>query len=75
MSAAIKALGLDQLSLAERILLVEELWDSIADSQDAFTLSEAHRQDLQRRLDDYRDNPKAGATWDEVKSRLRGQAK
>ena len=63
MSASIKSLGLDRLSLAERILLVEELWDSIA-----------AWQDLQRRLDAYRDDPKAGTPWEEVRARLRGDA-
>ena len=63
MPASIKSLGLDRLSLAERILLVEELWDSIAACPEEFTLSEPHRQDLQRRLDAYRDDPKAGTPW------------
>ncbi len=31
MSPRLKALGVDQLSVAERILLVEEIWDSIAE--------------------------------------------
>ncbi len=75
MSAAIRALGLDQLSVAERILLGEELWDSIAEPQDGGTLSEAHRQDIQRHLDAYRENPKAGSTWDEVRTRLRDTSK
>lgn len=68
-----KELGLDRLSVAERILLVEELWDSIASSPQAFTLTDVHRQDLDRRLDQYRDNPKAGSAWDEVKTRLQGK--
>jgi len=29
MHATAKALGIDRLSVAERILLVEEIWDSI----------------------------------------------
>lgn len=73
MSASMKALGLDRLSVAERILLVEELWDSIASSPEAFTLTDAHRQDLDRRLEQYRDNPKAGSPWKEVKTRLQGK--
>ena len=74
MPMSIKSLGLDRLSLAERILLVEELWDSIAASPEGFVLSEAHEQDLQRRLDAYRDDPKAGTPWEEVRERLRGTA-
>ncbi len=74
MPTSIKSLGLDRLSLAERILLVEELWDSIAAQPDGFALSEPHKQELQRRLDAYRDDPKAGAPWEEVRARLRGTA-
>jgi putative addiction module component (TIGR02574 family) len=62
--------GLDRLSVAERILLVEELWDSIAATPGAVALSEAHERDLQRRLDACRDNPKASAPWQEVIARL-----
>jgi putative addiction module component (TIGR02574 family) len=62
--------GLDRLSVAERILLVEELWDSIAATPEAVTLTEAHERDLERRLDAYRDDPKAGSPWEEVKARL-----
>jgi putative addiction module component (TIGR02574 family) len=70
MPTMMESFGLDRLSTAERIILVEELWDSIAASPEAFSLSEAHEEDLQRRLDAHRDNPKAGAPWAEVKARL-----
>jgi putative addiction module component (TIGR02574 family) len=33
MQTTAKSLGIDRLSLAERILLVEEIWDSIAPRQ------------------------------------------
>jgi putative addiction module component (TIGR02574 family) len=70
MSSTLKALGIDQLSLAQRILLVEEIWDSIAEEQEEFPLTEAQRQDLQLRIATYEANPKAGSTWEEVKARL-----
>lgn len=73
MSASMKELGLDRLSVAERILLAEEIWDSIAPGPEAFTLTETHRQDLDRRLEQYRDSPKSGAPWEEVKARLQGK--
>jgi putative addiction module component (TIGR02574 family) len=74
MPATMKSLGIDQLSRAERILLVEEIWDSIAAESEAFVLSESQRQDLQRRLDAYRQNPKAGAPWEDVRNRLQRTA-
>ncbi len=73
MSAALKSFGLDQLSVAERILLVEELWDSIAEEAEQFPLSVAQQEDLQRRLAAYEANPRAGSSWEQVKARLQNQ--
>ncbi len=66
MPTMMEAFGLDRLSTAERIILVEELWDSIATAPETFSLSEAHEEDLQRRLDAHRDNPKAGKPYREA---------
>jgi putative addiction module component (TIGR02574 family) len=73
MSATIKALGLERLSLAERIQLAGELWDSVTAAPGITLLNDAHRADLQRRLEEYRDNPPAGSSWEEVKARLLGE--
>jgi putative addiction module component (TIGR02574 family) len=70
MSATMKALGIDRLSVSERILLVEEIWDSIAADAEELSLTEAQKQDLQRRLAAYEANPKAGSSWETVKTRL-----
>ena len=72
MSTTLKALGIDQFSVAQRILLVEEIWDSIAAEPGEIPLTDAQKQDLQRRLAAYEANPKEGASWEEVKARLRG---
>lgn len=73
MSPALKALGIDQLSVAQRILLVEEIWDSIAEVEEEIPLTEPQKEDLPRRLAAYEANPKAGSSWEEVKARLRGK--
>ena len=73
MSQALKSLGIDQLSVAQRILLVEEIWDSIATEAEQAPLSEAQKQDLQRRLGLYAENPKDGSSWEDVKARLEGK--
>ncbi len=64
---------LKRLSVAERILLVEELWDSIAQDSELPPITDAQRQELERRLAAFETNPRAGASWDEVKQRLRRQ--
>ena len=59
-----------ELSIAERILLVEQVWDSIAAVPEAVRLTDEQRKELDRRLEAYRENPDAGAPWDEVKARI-----
>jgi putative addiction module component (TIGR02574 family) len=70
MSATIRSLGIDQLSVAERLLLVEEIWDSIADDAEHVPITDAQRADLTRRVAAYEANRKVGSSWEEVKARL-----
>lgn len=63
-----------QLSVAERLLLVEEISDSISDQPDSWTLSPKQRAELERRAAAHRDNPDDGVTWDEVKAGLRNRS-
>lgn len=69
MSLTLTSLGIDKLSVAQRILLVEEIWDSIAAEQEQPPLSDAQKQDLERRLAAHDANPQAGSSWPEVKAR------
>jgi len=57
-----------KLSVAERILLVEEIWDSIAEDNGCFELSDAQKQELDRRLESFRANPSQSRTWEEIES-------
>lgn len=65
--------GLDQLSTSERLQLVQDLWDSIAAEPDSVPVTEAQQQELERRLSAYREEKDAGASWAEVKERLRDE--
>ena len=58
------------LSPAERILLVEEIWDRIAAEPDNVPLSPAHLAELDRRLDALEKNPDPGRPWVEVRDEL-----
>jgi len=62
------------LSVPERILLVEDIWDSIAEFPEEVTLTEAQKQELDLRLDAYHRDPNAGAPWLEVRKRIRNRA-
>ena len=59
-----------ELSVAERIQLVEDLWDSIAADPEAPGLTDSQRSELDRRLDDHAADPEAGRSWAEVRERL-----
>ena len=60
-----------KLSAAERLELVEELWDSIADDDEALTLTDEQREDLERRLAEADADPTGSAPWGEVRERIR----
>jgi putative addiction module component (TIGR02574 family) len=60
-----------QLSVAERIRLVQEIWDSIADLPEATTLTEEQKYELDRRLAAIEKSPKGGESWEKVLSDLR----
>ena len=64
-----------QLSVAERIQLVEDLWDSLVVNPDDVPITQAQRDELDRRLQAHRDNPGEGASWQQVKAGIkpRGQ--
>jgi putative addiction module component (TIGR02574 family) len=61
---------ISQLSVAERIQLAEDLWDSVLEQQEELLLSEAQQQELERRLENYQKNSASGSSWEEVKKRL-----
>jgi len=60
-----------RLSAAERLELVEELWDSIADEDQALELTPDQREDLDRRLAEADADPAGGSSWEEVRERIR----
>ena len=59
-----------KLSVEERLQIVEELWDSIADDEESLPVPEEHKRELDRRLADQAANPGVGRPWIEVKKRL-----
>lgn len=59
-----------QLTPAERILLAEDLWDSVTAEQDAPPLSTAQQEELQRRLAAADQGDMTYFSWLDVKRRL-----
>ena len=72
MNASLKTLGIERLSVEERISLVEEIWDSIAEDT---PLTEAQRLELDRRLEDHEANPDDVVPWEVVKAAITARLK
>jgi putative addiction module component (TIGR02574 family) len=61
-------LDITKLSPAERLSLISELWDSIADEDAPITPSQS--AELQRRLSSFEDDKKQAVSWSSVKAEL-----
>ncbi|HEX3657927.1 MAG TPA: addiction module protein [Pirellulales bacterium] len=70
MNPADYSILLEGLSIAERILLVEEIWDGIAAEAESMPITQAQRDELDRRLAAADANPAAGQTWQQVRAAL-----
>ena len=61
------------LSRAERLQLVQDLWDSIAQEDEPLPFPEWKHEELRRRKEKLLQNPSSGLTWEEVKRQVRAQ--
>ena len=59
-----------ELSVSDRLQIVGDIWDSIAADSKSLEISDELRYELDRRLEAYDSDPKAGVTWDELDKRL-----
>jgi putative addiction module component (TIGR02574 family) len=60
---------IQKLSIPEKILLLEDLWDSIIADENAIPVPESHRQEIRRRIASL-DSIGRLLTLDELKSRI-----
>lgn len=60
-----------KLSVPERILMVEAIWDSIADNCENMELSDEAKLLLDERLGAHQENPDEGSEWKDVKARIK----
>jgi putative addiction module component (TIGR02574 family) len=69
----ISAADVLELTIDERIQLVAEIWDSIAEHPESVEVTPEVRALLDERLVAYRKDPDAGSPWSEVKERILNQ--
>lgn len=63
-------MNLKELMQSEKILLAEELWDSVAADENLFPLTEDQKAELDLRLTNYSVYPVEGDTWENVRNRI-----
>lgn len=61
------------LSPAEKLQLVEDLWDDLASNPSAIPVYDWQKEELARRKDNLAGNPASALSWNEVKQRIRAR--
>ncbi|HSQ57953.1 MAG TPA: addiction module protein [Gemmata sp.] len=61
------------LSKAEKLQLVEDLWDDIAANPDDIPVHEWQKEELDRRKNNLAENPQSALTWEEIVRRVRAK--
>jgi putative addiction module component (TIGR02574 family) len=59
------------MSVTERLKLLEEIWESLLEEEEAVPLTDAQRKELDRRLEEYRAHPEIAISWEEFRRQLR----
>ena len=72
MPVSIADFGIDRLSREDRLALVQQIWDTVAAEGQSF-LTDAQRQELDRRIAEDDADPDGGIPWEEVKASARAR--
>jgi len=72
MSTSSQLPDFSELSIAERILVVEQIWDTIAVEQASLPVTPSQRSELDRRLAAYQEGHcEEGSSWEAVRARIK----
>ena len=66
-------LNIRELSIEERILLAQDIWDSIVAEEESLTLTEFERQELDSRMETYDVALERGITWEAFIERMKSE--
>ena len=72
MSVTLQQLGIDRLSAAERLELIEQIWDSLPEQLDPQEVPDWHLAELASRRAWTEARPGVGEPWREVLNRVEG---
>jgi putative addiction module component (TIGR02574 family) len=66
MPATLESLGIDRMSVDDRLALIQAIWDSLA--TEPLPLSDALRAELDRRVAEHRANPDDVVPWEQARA-------
>jgi len=66
---------INKLNVSEKILLVEEIWDSIASQEMSFDLNDSQKKIVKERSSSFKINPELGRSWEEIRNEFLGKNK
>ncbi|MBI2805776.1 MAG: addiction module protein [Planctomycetes bacterium] len=66
----LQSLGIDRMTVSERLDLIAAIWDSIPEPANASDAPEWHMEEIKRRLATADSDPKGSKPWNEIKARL-----
>ena len=61
---------LQKLATADKFALALELWDELSSNPDEMPVTEDQLNELDRRFEEYRQEPDKVVTWEEAKARI-----
>ena len=62
-----------ELTVSEKLQLVEDLWDDIASTPEAVPVLDWQKEELDRRRQNLLNNPGSGLSWQEIQRRIRSR--
>jgi putative addiction module component (TIGR02574 family) len=68
----ISASHIVEIPIDQRIQLVEDIWDSIAEIPQSVKIPDWHKNELEKRLEEFHANPEGVSPWAEIKERILG---
>ena len=73
-TCSVGTIDIGSLSSEERLRLLEEVWESLSATPEAIPLTNAQREELDRRLDELDHEGPTGIPWEEVLHRIRSRS-
>jgi putative addiction module component (TIGR02574 family) len=70
MSVSLAELGIDQLSVKDRLTLIEQIWESLPEEVSADEIPAWHLQELAKRREEAEKSPGVARLWREALSRF-----